>query len=320
MSTLVFLEHHGSAIQKGSLGVLSKAASLDPDTDAVLIGSGVAGLAETAGKYGAKRVFVAEGETLEAPLPQPRVDVIAQIVKDQGHANVLFAASVLSSDIAGGLSARLDAGLNWDLNGLEMDGGNLVGKRSALGDTIRADVGWSAEPRLGLIRAGSFDPVETGGSASVEQVSAQIEDFSSKAVMVDQAHEEQTGPSIEDADILVTGGRGLGSPEAFSLMEDLAAALGGAVASTRAVVDSGWYPYPTQVGQTGKVVSPKLYIGAGVSGAIQHKVGMQTSQTIVSINKDPNAPIFDFSDLGVVGDLQTIVPQLTALVKERKGS
>ena len=320
MSTLVFLEHHGSAIQKGSLGVLTKAVSLDPETDAVIIGSGVAGLAETAGRYGAKRVFVADNEALEAPLPQPRVDVIAALVKDKGHSNVLFAASVLASDVAGGLSARLDAGLNWDLNGLEMDGGNLVGKRSALGDTIRADVGWSAEPRLGLIRAGSFDAGESGGSASVEQLTPQIDDFSSRAVMVDQAHEEQSGPSIEDADILVTGGRGLGTPEAFGELEQLASALGGAVASTRAVVDSGWYPYATQVGQTGKVVSPKLYIGAGVSGAIQHKVGMQTSQTIVSINKDPNAPIFDFSDLGVVGDLQTIVPQLTALVKERKGS
>ena len=137
--------------------------------------------------------------------------------------------------------------------------------------------------------------------------------------MVDQAHEEQTGPSIEEADILVAGGRGLGAPEGFAVLEELAAALGGAVASTRAVVDSGWYPYATQVGQTGKVVSPKLYIGCGISGAIQHKVGMQTSQVIVAINKDANAPIFDFSDFGVVGDLHQIVPQLTALVKERKG-
>ncbi len=127
--------------------------------------------------------------------------------------------------------------------------------------------------------------------------------------MVEQAHEEQSGPSIEEADILVTGGRGLGAPEKFSIVEELAAALGGAVASTRAVVDSGWYPYATQVGQTGKVVSPKLYIGAGVSGAIQHKVGMQTSQTIVAINKDPNAPIFEFSDLGIVGDLNDDRPE-----------
>jgi electron transfer flavoprotein alpha subunit len=320
MSTLVFLEHHGSSIQKGALGVLSKAASLDPDTAGVVIGSGVAGLAEAAGKFGAKRLFVADNEALDAPLPQSRVDIIARLVKDQGFDTVLFAASVLASDVAGGLSARLDAGLNWDLNDLEHQGGNLVGKRSALGDTIRADVGWSGGTQLGLIRAGSFDAVETGGTATVEQVSTDIEEFSSRATMVEQAHEEQTGPSIEEAEILVTGGRGLGSPEKFSLLEDLAAAIGGAVASTRAVVDSGWYPYPTQVGQTGKVVSPKVYIGAGVSGAIQHKVGMQTSQVIIAVNKDANAPIFDFSDFGVVGDLNQVIPQLTELVKARKAS
>ena len=320
MSTLVFLEHHGSAIQKGALGVLSKAASLDPDTAGVLIGSGVRELAAQAGQYGAKTVYVADDGGLESPLPQPRVDVIAALVRDKGFQNVLFGASVLASDVAGGLSSRLDAGLNWDLNDLEIRDGALVGLRSALGDTVRADVGWSAEPRLGLIRAGSFEATQNGGDASVEDIPVSLEDFSTKAELVEHTQEESTGPSIEDADILVTGGRGLGGPEGFKPLEELAAALGGAVASTRAVVDSGWYPYPTQIGQTGKVVSPKVYIGFGVSGAIQHKVGMQTSQVIISVNKDGNAPIFEFSDLGVVGDLNAIVPQLTQLVKERKGS
>jgi electron transfer flavoprotein alpha subunit len=320
MSTLVFLEHHGSAIQKGSLGVLSKAASLDPDTAGVLVGSDVASLAEAAGRYGAKRVFVAEDPALEAPLPQPRVDVISRLVREQGFDNVLFAASVLSADVAGGVSSRLDAGLNWDLSDLAQENGELIGKRLALGDSVLADVAWTAAPRLGLIRSGSFEPAEVGGEAGVESLAVELEDFSSRATMVEQAHEVQSGPSIEDADILVTGGRGLGSPDAFSILEELAAALGGAVASTRAVVDAGWYPYPTQVGQTGKTVAPKLYIGFGISGAIQHKVGMQSSQTIVSINKDPNAPIFEFSDLGVVGDLHQIVPKLTELVKERKAS
>jgi len=319
LSTLVFLEHHGDSIQKGALGVLTKAAAIDPETSAVLIGANVSGLAAAAGTYGAKTVYVAENEALEAPLPQPRVDILARLVADKGFDTVLFGASVLTADVAGGLSARLDAGLNWDLNDLERDGDTLVGKRSALGDTVRVDVGWSSEPRLGLIRAGSFDAAETGGEAQVEQLSADTEDFSTKAAMVEQAHAESSGPSIEDADILVTGGRGLGSPEAFGILEELASAMGGAVASTRAVVDSGWYPYPTQVGQTGKVVSPKVYIGAGISGAIQHKVGMQTSQVIISINKDTNAPIFEFSDLGIVGDLHEIVPKLTALVKERRG-
>ena len=319
MSTLVFLEHHGSGIQKASLGVLSKAASLDSDTSAILIGSGVSGLAAEAARYGAARVFVADDASLEAPLPQPRVDVIADLVAAHGVNNVLFGASVLASDIAGGLSAQLDAGLNWDLGDIELEGGTLIGKRSALGDTVLVDVAWTSEPRIGLVRAGSFEPTETSGAGAVENVSVALRDFSSKAKMVEQAHAEQTGPSIEEADILVAGGRGVGSPEAFSELEGLAGALGGAVATTRAVVDSGWYPYQTQVGQTGKTVSPKLYIACGISGAIQHKVGMQSSQVIVSINKDPNAAIFDFSDVAVVGDLHEIVPKLTTLVAERKG-
>jgi len=222
--------------------------------------------------------------------------------------------------VAAGLAARLDAGLNWDLIDLELKDGKLVGKRPALGDSVIVEVGWKSEPRLALVRSGTFEPAETGGSAEVTKIPVEIQDFSKQAVMVEQAHEESQGPSIEDADVIVAGGRGLGQAENFSLVEDLAKALGGAVAATRAVVDAGWYPYATQVGQTGKTVSPKLYIACGISGAIQHKVGMQGSGTIVAINKDPNAPIFEYSDLAVVGDVHEIVPKLTELVSERKGS
>ena len=313
---LVFLEHYHGELEKGSLGVLSKASSLG-DTAGVVLGPGAAEVAARAGAFGAAKVYACDAAELEAPLPQPRVDALASLVESTGAETVLFAASVLSADVAAGLAARLDAGLNWDLTDLVAGDGGLVGKRPALGDTVLVDVGWTSTPRLGLVRAGTFDPVESGGSAEVESFDVSFSEFSTLATLVEQTQEESSGPSIEDADIIVAGGRGLGSPEAFSLLEELAAALGGAVGATRAVVDAGWYPYSTQVGQTGKTVSPKLYIACGISGAIQHKVGMQGSGTIVAINKDPNAPIFDFCDVGVVGDLHQIVPKLTELVKAR---
>jgi electron transfer flavoprotein alpha subunit len=241
-------------------------------------------------------------------------------VRDKGIETVLFGNSVLAADVAAGLAARLDAGLNWDLAELVRQDDKLVGKRPALQDSVYVDVGWKSVPRIALFRSGSFDPAETGGSADAEDVAVALEDFSTSARMVDQAHEESEGPSIEDAPVIVAGGRGLGGPENFTLVEELAKALGGAVGATRAVVDAGWYPYSTQVGQTGKTVSPKLYIACGISGAIQHKVGMQSSGVIVAINKDPNAPIFEFSDLGVVGDVHVVVPKLTELLKARTNS
>jgi electron transfer flavoprotein alpha subunit len=315
MSILVFVEHHGTELQKGSLGVLGKAASLG-EVSAVLIGGGVKALAPEAAKYGAAKVYVAEDDSLEPPLPQPRVDVLAKVVLDGGYDTVLFANSVLAADIAAGLAARLDAGLNWDLVDLTSD---FVGKRPALQDSVLVDVGWKTTPRLGLFRAGSFDAAQKEtGQAQIVDVTADHEAHSLAAKVVDHEQEQSSGPSIEDADIIVAGGRGLGAPENFTLAEELARALGGAVGATRAVVDAGWYPYAAQIGQTGKVVSPKLYVALGISGAIQHKVGMQSSNVIVAINKDPNAPIFEFSDLGVVGDVHEIVPKLTELVNQRK--
>jgi electron transfer flavoprotein alpha subunit len=318
MSTLVFLEHHDGEIQKGALGVLAKSAQLG-DAAGVVIGSGVRSLTDQAGKFGAAKVFVADDASLDAPLPQPRVDVLAALVRDQGFDTVLFAASVLAADVAAGLAARLDAGLNWDLADVTEQDGRLVGKRPALGDSVFVDVGWGDGPKLALFRSGTFDPVETGGSAEVEDAAVSLEEHSKAATMIEQAHAESEGPNLEEADVIVAGGRGLGGPENFTLVEELAKALGGAVGATRAVVDAGWYPYSTQIGQTGKTVAPKLYVACGISGAIQHKVGMQSSGTIVAINKDPNAPIFEFADFGVVGDIHQVVPKLTELVRERRG-
>jgi electron transfer flavoprotein alpha subunit len=296
--------------------VLSKAASLG-EAAGVVLGVGASELAPRAGAFGAARVYVSEALALETPLPQPRIDALAGLVEESGADAVLFAASVLASDVAAGLAARLDAGLNWDLADLVVQDGELVGKRPALGDSVLVDVGWNGSPMIALTRAGAMDPVESGGEAEVVSFEPAFSDFSTLATIVGQTVEATTGPSIEDADVIVAGGRGLGSPEAFSLLEQLADALGGAVGATRAVVDAGWYPYSTQVGQTGKTVAPRLYVACGISGAIQHKVGMQGSGTIVAINKDPNAPVFDFCDLGVVGDLHEIVPKLTELVRGR---
>ena len=264
------------------------------------------------------RLVAIDDARLEAPLPQPRVDVLAQLVGQTNPDTVLFANSVLAADAAAGLAARLDAGLNWDLVDIARENGALVGTRPALQDSVYVEVGWTSELRLALIRTGSFDPVASGGTADVEDVQVNLEDFSMRAQMIEQAHEESEGPSIEDADVVLAGGCGLGGPENFTLVEQLAKALGGAVGATRAVVDAGWYPYSAQVGQTGKTVSPKLYIACGISGAIQHKVGMQASGVVVAINKDPNAPIFEFADLGVVGDVHQVVPKLTELVEQRK--
>ena len=317
MRTLVYLEHHDGAIQKGSLGVLSKAASLG-EAAGVIVGKDAREVSAEAGKHGAATVYVADAPELAAPLSQPRVDVLARVARDGGFDAIFLGQSVLAADIAAALAVRLEAGLNWDLVDARIDDGELVGVRPALDDSVYVDTGWRSTPAIALFRAGSFDPLPTNGEAAVEDVSAELEGFSTLATLTGHDTEEQSGPSIEDADIIVAGGRGLGGPEGFAQLEELAKALGGAVAATRAVVDAGWYPYSTQVGQTGKTVSPKLYIACGISGAIQHKVGMQSSGTIVAVNKDPNAPIFEFCDIGIVGDLNQIVPKLTELVRARK--
>jgi electron transfer flavoprotein alpha subunit len=320
VKALVFLEHHDGVLAKGPLGVLAKAATLGKPA-ALVAGSGVRALAAEAGSYGAAVVHVADDERLAAPLAQPLVDVLASVVRDGGYDTVLFAQSVLASDVAAGLAARVGAGLNWDLVDLAERDGALVGTRPALADSVWVEAGWTSPVRIATFRTGTFDPAPTGDAAELRDVPVELEEHSTLAEVVEAAHAvEEGGASIDEADVVVAGGRGLGAPEGFGIVEELADALGAAVAATRAVVDAGWYPYPTQVGQTGKTVSPKLYVAVGISGAIQHKVGMQGASTIVAINKDPHAPIFEFADLGVVGDLHVIVPELTRLVRERKGA
>jgi electron transfer flavoprotein alpha subunit len=318
MNALVFLEQRGSDVTKSSLGLLAKCAEVaHGDVAAVLVGRGPLGaLAEQAGTFGAATVHVVEDDALDPPLPAARVDILARIVGEHGYDMVAFSTSVLASDVAAGLAARLDAGLNWDLIDLRENGGALVGRRTALQESVLVEVGWRSPVRLALFRAGAFEPEAGAGQAKVDSVAYHVAD--QRATVVDQQLRVEEGASIEDADVVVAGGIGLGGAEQFALAEELAALLGGVVGATRAAVYKGWYPREAQVGQTGKTVAPKLYVALGISGAVQHKVGMQNSKVIVSINKNPGAPIFEFSDLAVVGDVHVIVPKLIELLRARK--
>jgi electron transfer flavoprotein alpha subunit len=203
---------------------------------------------------------------------------------------------------------------------VKVQDGKLVAVRPILQDSAITEVEYVGKPGIIIGRLNAFEMSEAGdGQATVEDVDVELSPWSTKARMVERGEQRGADVNIEDANILVAGGRGLGKAEGFELCESLAEALGGAVAATRAVVDAGWYPYAAQIGQTGKTVAPKLYLAAGISGAIQHKVGMQSSENIVAINKDQNAPIFEFSDLGIVGDLNKILPKLTQAVKAKRG-
>ncbi|MDX6588416.1 MAG: electron transfer flavoprotein alpha subunit [Solirubrobacterales bacterium] len=323
MSVLVYALHYEGEFNKNSLGAVSEAGRLAKEIGgeaaAVVVGGDDLSddLCATLGRYGVSKVYRGKGPE---GLAQPVVDVMAKVIKDEGFKYALFGGGLLGFEIGAGLTARLGAGVTMEVTNVRAEGGKLVAERPILQDSAIVDVGYVGETGIIIGRLNAFDIAESGeGSAEVVDVDVQLEEHSTKAVMVERGEQRGADVNIEDADILVAGGRGLGKAEGFEMCESLAQALGGAVAATRAVVDAGWYPYAAQIGQTGKTVAPKLYLAAGISGAIQHKVGMQGSENIVAINKDPNAPIFEFSDLGIVGDLNKILPKLTEAVKARKG-
>ncbi len=318
---LVFAELQSGAFAKGSLGLLEEGArlgaALGQPVHAVVCGDADDALAGSLGAHGAAVVHVASGA--EFGLAQPVVDAIAELAGSEGSTTLLFGASILASDVAAAVAVRLDAGLVIDAVELHAEDGALVTRRAGLGDSVLAHCGFTTPVGVVVTRANSYAATEdaTGPAAEVRRFTPTLRDYSTLARIAGHEEAVASGVDIGEADVLVGGGRGLGKPENFKLCEDLAAALGGAVAATRAVVDAGWYPYSTQVGQTGKTVAPRLYIACGISGAIQHKVGMQGSSVIVAINKDANAPIFDFADFGVVGDVHAVLPKLTELVRAR---
>jgi electron transfer flavoprotein alpha subunit len=322
---LVYALHYDGAINKNSLGAVSEgaklAAEIGGEAHAILLGENVPqDLAASLGKYGAKKVLVAEGPE---GLAQPLVDAMAAAISGGDYKYALFGGGLLGFEIGAGLAARLGAGVVMEVTSVRAENGELIAERPILGDSSISEVKYRSEVGIVIGRLNAFeinDP--TGADAPVEQLSFALSAQAQQATMLTRGEQRGADVDIEGADILVAGGRGLGKAEGFQLAEDLAKAFGGnsAVAATRAVVDAGWYPYAAQIGQTGKTVAPKLYLAAGISGAIQHKVGMQGSENIVAINKDANAPIFEFSDLGIVGDLNKILPKLTEAVKAKKGS
>jgi electron transfer flavoprotein alpha subunit len=320
---LVYALHDDEGnFNKNSLGALSEASKLagelGTEAAAVVVGEVADDAAAGLGAYGVKKVYRCK----EAPegLAQPIVDVMAKVMTDNDISYALFGGGLLGFEIGAGLTARLNAGVTMEVTAVNVVDGKLVAERPILQDSQIADVGYVEEPGIIIGRLNAFDENESGGTAEVEDVAVELSEWSTKAKMVTRGEQRGADVDIEGADILVGGGRGLGKKENFELAEQLSDSMGGAVAATRAVVDAGWYPYAAQIGQTGKTVAPKLYLALGISGAIQHKVGMQSSENILAINKDQNAPIFEFCDLGVVGDLHKIVPKLTEAIKAKKGS
>src|ERR1700683_2729021 len=320
---LVYALHYEGAINKNSLGAVSEGAKLAAERGgephAILLGQSIPeDLAASLGNYGAKKVLVADGPE---GLAQPLVDAMAAAISGGGYSYALFCGALRGSEIGAGLAARLGAGVAMEVTNVRAEGGELIAERPILGDSAISEIKYRSDVGIIIGRLNAFEIVESGaGDAAVEQLSFELSPQAQQATMLTRGEQRGADVDIEGADILVAGGRGLGKAEGFELAEDLAKAFGGnsAVAATRAVVDAGWYPYAAQIGQTGKTVAPKLYLGAGISGAIQHKVGMQASENIVAINKDANAPIFEFSDLGIVGDLNKILPKLTEAVKAKK--
>src|SRR5687767_2170031 len=319
---LVYALHYEGAFNKNSLGAVTEAGKLarelGTEAHAIVVGdSADEQLCSSLGGYGVSKVFHVPGPE---GLAQPVVDAMAKVMTDNGHDYALFGGGLLGFEIGAGLAARLGAGVTMEVTAVTVEDGKLVAERPILGDSSISESRYKGK---GIIigRLNAFEMQQGEGTATVETVNVEFSPWSTKAKMVQRGEQRGADVDIEGADILIAGGRGLGKPEGFEQLETLANSFGGnsAVAATRAVVDAGWYPYAAQIGQTGKTVAPKLYLAAGISGAIQHKVGMQSSENIVAINKDANAPIFEFCDLGIVGDLNKIVPKLIEAVKAKKG-
>ena len=313
---LVLVDHVDGAPKKVTYELLTLARSLG-EPSAVVLGKGASGAVDSLTAYGAAKIYLDESAEHDDFVAGPKAALLAQLVGAAAPAAVLVASNAEGKEVAARLAVKTGSGLLTDAVGVTPD---LVAEQPIFGGGVVVQSRVQTGTPIIAVRPNSTTPEQADGAGTVEQVSATFSDADKGARVVESVVEDKGGrPALGDASVVVSGGRGVGSPENFAIIEKLADSLGAAVGASRAATDAGWYPHQNQVGQTGQTVSPQLYVAVGISGAIQHRAGMQTSKTIVAINKDPEAPIFELADYGLVGDLNTVVPALTEEITSRKG-
>ena len=317
---LVLAAHDGESVKKVTLELLTLARRFG-EPAAVWLGPGAEAGRERLAEFGAAKVYTADGDEVTDYVVAPAVEVLAALVTQASPAAVLVPATAEGKEIAGRLAVKLDSGVLTDVVDLTPGDGGPVAEQSIFGGAIIVQSRVTRGVPIVAVRPNAVPPEAAPAAAAVEPVSVTLSDAAKSAQITERVVAEQSErPELTEASIVVSGGRGVGNAENFGLIEGLADSLGAAVGASRAATDAGWYPHQFQVGQTGKTVSPQLYLAVGISGAIQHRAGMQTSKTIMVINKDPEAPIFELADFGVVGDLFKVVPQLTEEIARRQGS
>ena len=317
---LVFAEQVDGSFRKIAFEAVSEARrladTLGETVTSVVLGSGIEGIAGELGKYGADKILVGDDPALADYATDAYANVLLDMVTNSDPRILLLGASSQGKDVAARLGARLDVGLAMDCIATRLDGEVFVATKPMYGGKVLAEVAVDGVPQIAAIRPNVMDIAEAAKAGDVERV--EVNTGSVKTRVVEKKLEAASKVDLTEADIVVSGGRGMGGAD-FSLLEELAKILGGAVGASRSAVDEGWRPHSDQVGQTGKVVSPNLYIACGISGAIQHLAGMGASKYIVAINKDPEAPIFKKADYGIVGNLFEAVPAIIAELKKRRG-
>jgi electron transfer flavoprotein alpha subunit len=307
-------------VESGALENLTKARDLGSEVAVVALGPGATQAAAKVGEYGAETLYASDDSVYSDFMTQPAVQALHELIQHHEPELIMFSPTYDSRDVAGRLQARTGSTLMsnaTDILGPDYAQTQIFGGQQIVDVTLSGP-----NPKLVIVRPKSFEAQPSGGAAAkVVPVETQIPDELKKANRVERHEQAATGPKMEEAKVIIAGGRGLQQPENFKLLEELAGAIGSAaVGASRAVVDAGWVPYAMQIGQTGKTVSPEVYIAVGISGAIQHLVGMKTSKRIIAINKDKDAPIFQYADLGIVGDALKVLPEITAAIKAKKGS